>query len=90
MPEATSHQLSKKLLEYEKLKCSRVGMYKFLKFYLAVGSISRPVGSGSDSKITAEIKKLVEDQMKNDDEMTAYLLHEMIEEKGYMILLWTV
>ena len=80
----------KKLLEQEKLKCSRVGIYKFLKTYHATGSIGRRVGSGRPSKITAEIKKLVEDQMKIDDETTAYQLHEMLKEKGYTISLRTI
>ena len=34
--------------------------YKFLKKYEATGSISRRVGSGRPSKITAEIKQIVE------------------------------
>ena len=62
----------------------------FLKTYHATGSISRRVGSGRPSKITAEIKKLVEDQMKIDDETTAYQLHEMLKEKGYTISLRTI
>jgi transposase len=80
----------KKLLEQEKLKCSRVGIHKFLKTYHATGSIGRRVGSGRPSKITAEIKKLVEDKMKMDDETTAYQLHQMLTEKGYTISLRTI
>ena len=40
-------------------------------------------------KIIAEIKKVVEDQMKID-ETTAYQLHEMLKEKGYTISLRTI
>ena len=80
----------KKLLEQEKLKCSGVGIYKFLKIYHVTGSIGRRVGSGRPSKITAKIKKLVEDQMKIDDETTAYQLHEILKEKGYTISLLTI
>ena len=50
-----------KELEKEKLKCSRVGIYKFLKHYRATGLIGRRVGSGRPSKVTAEIKQIVED-----------------------------
>ena len=77
----------KKMLDKENLKCSRVGVYKFLKLYNATRSISRRVGSGRPSKITAEIKQLVEQQMRIDDETTAYQLHRMLTEKGYSILL---
>ena len=45
------------MLNEENLECSRVGVYKILKLY---NVISRRVGSGRPSKITAEIKQLVE------------------------------
>lgn len=79
-----------KMLNEENLKCSRVGVYKFLKLYNATRSISRRVGSGRPSKITAEIKQLVEQQMRIDDETTAYQLHRMLTEKGYSISLRTI
>lgn len=72
------------------LKCSRVGIYKFLKSYNAIRSICRRIGSGRPSKITAEIKQLVEQQMRIDDETTAYQLHRMLTEKGYSISLRTI
>lgn len=53
----------RKLLEKENLKCSRAGIYNFLKNYHATQSIGRRVGSGRPSKITEEIKQLVEQQM---------------------------
>ena len=80
----------KKVLEEENLKCSRVGIYKFLKNYHATRSIARRVGSGRPSKISAEIKQLVEEQMRSDDETTAYQLHRMLTEKGYSISLRTI
>ena len=76
-----------KELQKENLKCSRVGIHKFLKKYEATGSISRRVGSGRPSKVTAEIKQIVEEQMRADDEMTAYQLHRLLNEKGYSISL---
>ena len=45
-----------KVLAQDKLKCSRVGVAKFLNVYDATGSITRQPGSGRPSKITAEIK----------------------------------
>ena len=72
-----------KELRKEDLNCSRIGIYKFLKKYEATGSIGRRVGSGRPSKITAEIKRTVEDQMRTDDETTAYQLHHLLTQKGY-------
>ena len=63
------------MLAKEKLKCSRVGVAKFLKVYEATGWIARQPGSGRPSKITVEIKDKVEEQMRLDDETTAYQLH---------------
>ena len=77
-------------LQKERLKCSRVGIYKFLKHYRETGSIGRKVGSGRPSKVTAEIKQIVEDQMRLDDETTAYQLHRILTEKGYSISLRTI
>ena len=36
------------------------------------------LGSGRLSKVTAEIKALVEKQMRTDDEMTAHQLHKFL------------
>ena len=47
------------------------------------GSIARRVGSGRPSKVTAEIKQINEEQMRRDDE-TAYQLHCLLSEKGYL------
>lgn len=79
-----------KALEEEKLKCSRCGIAKFLKVYQETGSISRRPGSGRPSKITAEIKRIVEEQMRKDDETSAYQLHRLLTEKGYSISLRTI
>ena len=79
-----------KELRKENLTCSRVGVYKFLKKYEETGSIRRRVGSGRPTKITAEIKQIVEEQMRADDETTAYQLHRLLTEKGYSISLRTI
>ena len=79
-----------KELQKEKLKCSRVGVHKFLKYYRETGSIGRKVGSGRPSKAMAEIKRIIEDQMRVDDETTAHQLHWLLTEKGYSITLRTV
>ena len=46
-------------------------MAKFIKKFEETGTITRRVGSGRPSKVTAEIKQIVEDQMRLDDETTA-------------------
>ncbi len=41
----------------------------------------RTTGSGRSSKITAEIKKIVHEQMQTDDETTAVQLHTLLNSK---------
>lgn len=60
-----------RLLEEEGLHASRTGIAYFLKKYEQTGSIARRPGSGRPSKITSEIKAMVEQQMREDDETTA-------------------
>ena len=65
---------------------------KFIKVCDTTGSIARQPGSGRTSKVTAEIK-VVEVQMRLDDEMTVHQLHQLLTEKGHSISLcslgWT-
>ena len=79
-----------RLLEEEGLQASRVGVAKFLKKFQQTGSIARRPGSGRPSKITAEIKVLVEQKMWSADETTAVQLHAMLREHGYNISLQTI
>jgi transposase len=79
-----------KLLREEKLKASRVGIAKFLKKYEETGSIGRRPGSGRPTKVTAEIKVVVEEQMRKDDETTATQLHALLTIRGYSISLRTI
>ena len=84
------YTIAKLLCECDGVRVSRYGIAKFLKVYHATGSIRRRPGSGWISKITAEIKELVEQQMQQDDETTAYQLHRMINESGYDVSLRTI
>lgn len=79
-----------KLLQEEQLKASRVGVAKFIKHYQDTSTITRRPGSGRPSKVTEEIKRIVEEQMQKDDETTAYQLHQLLVSKGYSICLRTV
>ena len=78
-----------RLLE-EVLQASQVGVAKLLKKFQQTGSIARRPGSGRPSKITAEIKALVEQKMRSDDETTAVQLHAMLREHGCNISLRTI
>ena len=57
-----------RLLLEEGVKVSCVGILKFLAKYEETGSIGWRIGYGRTSKIMAEMKKLVEDQMHSDIE----------------------
>ena len=72
----------RRLLREEKLDASRVGIAKFLKKVKATGSISRTPSSGRPSKITGEMKEIVEAKMREDDETTASQLHALLEAKA--------
>lgn len=71
------------------LKASCVGIAKFLKKYSETGCIGRS-GSGCPSKVTSEIKAIVNKQMKKDDETTAIQLYALIVSRGYHISLRTI
>ena len=73
-----------KFLAAENLVCSRVGIAKFIKVF------ERTAGSGRPSKVTREVKELVEQQMRLDDETTAYQLHQLLTNAGYSISLRTI
>ena len=73
------------LLQKEQLSVSHVGIAKFLSKYKETRSIARTPGSGRSSKITAEIKALVEAKMQEDDETTALQLHALLVSRGYQI-----
>ena len=51
---------------------------RFIKRFLATGTISRKEGSGRPSKITDRVLALVEQAMRADDETTAVQLHIML------------
>ncbi len=79
-----------KLLREERVRCTRVGVAYFLKKFAETGTISRRAGSGRPSKITTEIKEIVDQQMRDDDETTATQLHHLLTSKGYSISLRTI
>ena len=79
-----------RLLREEKLKATKWGIYCLLRKFEQTGTIKRRAGSGRPSKITAEVKAIVENQMVSDDETTASQLCVLLKSRGYSIDLRTV
>ena len=79
-----------RLLQEEGISVSRVGVWKFLHRYIKTGTLLRKEGSGRRSKITQEIKVLVEQQMLRDDETTAYQIHRMLNANGFELSISTI
>ena len=79
-----------KLLQEESLKCTRMGIYKFIKKYEKFGTFSVVPGAGRPTLITSEIKQLVDQRMEEDNETTATQLCEILVEKGHKMSLKTI
>lgn len=79
-----------KLLQQEGIKTTRVAVHYFLKRYKATGTIQRREGSSPPSKITNEVKAIVEAKMQADDETTAYQLHKLLMDRGHRMSISTV
>ncbi len=63
---------------------------RFIKRFVARGTISRKEGSGRPSKITDRVLELVEVQMRAEDETTATQLHVLLTSHGVCISLSTI
>ena len=59
------------------------GTLKFIKWYKRTGTITWKPGSGGSSKLTREIKQLIESNMRVNDETTAMQLHQILTSRGY-------
>lgn len=78
-----------RLLKDERMTASRQGIRKFIVKYQETGAITQTPGCGRCSKITAEVRALVE-QMRRDDETTAAQLHALLVREGYSMCLKTI
>ena len=81
--------IGKKFRE-EVIYVTQVGVHKFLCVHKATHTINCRNSSGSPSKVTAEIRKLVDQQMIKDDKTTAYQLHQLLLRNWQNILLSTI
>ena len=79
-----------KYLADEGITASRVGVHKFIRSYQQSASIARRPGSGRKSKLTDEVKKVVEEKMREDDETTAMQLHQLLTARGYTMSVRTI
>ena len=76
--------------EADEIVVSLVIIWKFLRRYGEQQCLSHKEGSGHPSKITPEVKAVVEQQMNTDDETTAYHLHKLLTEKGFSLCISTI
>ena len=63
---------------------------QFQLLKLLPGTIARSAGSGRRTLITEEVKTIVEQQMRRDDETTTSQLHVLLVQQGYRMDLRTV
>jgi len=78
------------LLEEKGIAVSRQGMAKFIRRYLATGTIAWRKRSGRRCNISDDVKGIVEEEMRRDDETTASQLHVILTRKGYHLNLATI
>ena len=69
-------------LQAENIYCARQNVAIFIKKYRQTKSIFRRSGSGRPSKLTAEVKAIVEEETRKDDETTAHQLHQLLWSRG--------
>ena len=69
---------------------SRQEIHDFIKRYILTGSIRRRPGSGQKSKVTDKRKAIVDEQMRIDDETSAFQLHRLLISKGHYLSIQTI
>ena len=72
-----------RMLREEGLIVNRMGIHKLLQKHRVTNNIERRPGSGRPTKMTAPVKALVEQQMRDDDETTAVQLHALPLSHGH-------
>ena len=79
-----------RMLREEGLIANRMGIHKFLQKHRETNNIERRPGSGRPTKMTAPVKALVEQRMRDDDKTTAVQLHALLLQHGHTMTLKTV
>lgn len=78
-----------KLLEKEGIVVSRRGVDAFLDRVEQTGTIARRPGSGRPSKLSGEVKRIVEGTMRENDETTVKEARAKLREAGHDLSLST-
>ena len=78
----TASSISSHLLDVYQVQLSRQSINRFLAYYRLSKSLSRKPGSGRRSKVTLEVKRIVEAKMQSDDENTATQLQQAYKAVG--------
>ncbi len=76
------------VLEQEGIIVSRRGVFKFLKRFHERGTTVLQGSQGVVGLVSSQL--IVEDQMRRDDETTAYQLHFLLNRMGYILSLRTI
>ncbi len=79
-----------KSLKEEGLVVTVSGVCRLLSKYHQTGTIARRPGSGRPSKITIDVLRIVEGQMRLDDETTAIQLQKILLDAGHPLCLQTI
>ena len=79
-----------RLLHEEAIVVNRSLVYKFIKKFKEMKSITRCPGSEHPTKITPNILHIVENQMQLDNETTAIQLQRLLVEAGHPLSLKTI
>ena len=74
----------------EWMSASRVRVHKLLQRFEDSGCLMKKPGSGRPTKVTMEVRRVVDEQMRQDDETSAYQLHTILTSKGYQLSMWTI
>ena len=82
--------ITKLLFKRENIVVSRQGIDCFLKIYKETGIIDRHLGSGRKAKTSTGVRRIVEEQMRSDNETTAVQLHQLLISKGYKLSFSTI
>ena len=70
------------MLSKEGIVTTRKSVAAFLRRYEIDGTIERRQGSGRSTKLSMEVLRIVETQMRTDDETTAVQLHKLLASLG--------
>ena len=71
----------------DQILVSKQGVRQFLKRYEQSKTISRKPGSGLPPKLSPDIKKIIEDTMRRDDETTATQLQSILAARNICVSL---